>query len=76
MGKEEIDVTVLSRREISVFLERGVEKKQFATSYVAAGLPPATVRIDVDKWSLEAEKKLIRADIEKRQKEKPEVYKV
>jgi len=46
------------------------------TTYVAAGLPPATVRIPKDKWDPEVEKKKIREDIERRLKRKPEVFKV
>ena len=67
---------MLSRREITTYPEPGKQVKQFAVTYAAAGLPPRTVRIPVEEWSLEAEKKLIREDIETRLKEKPEVYKV
>jgi hypothetical protein len=70
------NVTVLSRREISVFPKLGVEVRQVMTTYVAAGLPPATVTIDKDKYNLEAEKRLIKADIERRLREKPEVFRV
>lgn len=69
-------MTVLLRREFTTYPEVGKPVKQFSITYAAAGLPPRTVRIPVDEWSPEAEKKLIREDIEARLKEKPEVYKV
>lgn len=69
-------MTVLSRREFTVYPEVGKPVKRFAITYAAAGLPPKTVRIDVEKYTEEAEKKLIREDLEARLKKKPEIFKV
>jgi len=43
---------------------------------VAAGLPPNTIHIPAEEYSLEHEKQLIRKDIERRLKVKPETYTV
>jgi len=74
--KKEYEVTILSRREITVYPRVGEEVKQLLITYVAAGLPPETITIDKEKWTLEREKAYIRERIEKRLKEKPETYKV
>jgi len=47
-----------------------------AVTYVAAGLAPATIEIPVEEYDKEKEKKLIKADIERRLKFKPATYKV
>jgi len=74
--RKEYEVTVLSRREITIYPRVGEELKQLLITYVAAGLPPETITIDKEKWTLEKEKAYIRERIEKRLKEKPETYKV
>jgi hypothetical protein len=76
--KEEhkLNVVVLSRREVSVFPKLGQEVKQLLVTYVAAGLPPKTITIDKDKWSIDVEKMLIKEDVSQRLKEKPETYTV
>lgn len=74
--KREFNVTVLSRREISVFPKIGVEEKQFLITYVAAGLPPHTLTIKKVEWTESKEKALLRKDIEERLKEKPETFTV
>lgn len=74
--KEEYDVTVLSRREIVVFPKVGEELKQLMITYIAAGLPPATITIDKEKWTIEGEKRYIKEEIKRRLQEKPEKYRV
>jgi len=74
--KEEYEVTIIGREETTVFprLREAVRVK--AVTYVAAGLAPATIEIPVEEYTKEKEKELIRADIERRLKFKPETYKV
>ena len=74
--KPEINVTVLRRREISTYPKIGQEVVQVLTTYVAAGLPPATVTIPKKEYTLEKEKALIKRDIQERLKIVPEAYKV
>lgn len=69
--KKEYNVTVLSQREVSVFPEVGREVKQVQVTYVAAGLPPATVTIPKEKFNEALLKQTIRKHIEQRLKEKP-----
>jgi len=79
MAKEEekeYEVTVLSRDDVTTFPRIGEAVETRMVTYVAAGLPPATIDIPKKEWTLELEKKLIREDIEKRLKVKPETYKV
>jgi len=76
LKREEHEVTILSRREITIYPRVGEAVKQLLITYVAAGLPPETIIIDKEKWTLELEKKLIKRRIEKRLKEKPITYKV
>lgn len=74
--KKEYNVTVLSRREISVFPKVGTEVKQLLITYVAAGLPPHTITIEKKKHTTLLEKAEIRKSIEKRLTEKPESFTV
>jgi len=74
--KAEYDVTVLSRDEIVTYPKLAQPEVTVVVTYVAAGLPPASVSIPKAKYSLELEKKLVRADIERRLAVKPETYKV
>jgi hypothetical protein len=74
--EELYNVTVLSRREGSEYPKVGQEVKVIYVTYVAAGLAPATIKIEKDKYSLDAEKRLIKEAIVRRLKEKPESYKV
>jgi len=53
-----------------------VAKRVVLVTYVAAGLPPATVEIPEEEYSLELEKRMIREDIERRLEERPETYTV
>uniref|UniRef100_A0A6H1ZXS7 Uncharacterized protein n=1 Tax=viral metagenome TaxID=1070528 RepID=A0A6H1ZXS7_9ZZZZ len=74
--KREFNVTVLNRREITIWPKVGQEVKQLLVTYVAAGLPPHTLTFDKLKYSKELEKKTIRLNIEARLKEKPESFTV
>jgi len=74
--KKQYDVTVLSREEVTTFPKIAQPVVNVLVTYVAAGLPPATVTIPKDKWSPEEEKRVIREDIERRLKFKPETYRV
>jgi len=73
---KEYDVYVLSRREVTVFPKPNVPEQQTIVTYVAAGLPPASITIMKKEYTLDKEKQLIKADIEKRLTTKPEQYKV
>jgi len=74
--KAKYDVTVLSRDEVTTFPKIAQPVVIVETTYVAAGLPPATVRIPKEEWDPEVEKRKIREDIEKRLKQKVEVFRV
>jgi len=78
MSEEEkkYNVTILSRRTVSTFPRLGEEVRMVYVTYVAAGLPPATVMIPEEEYSVELEKETIRKDIEERLKRKPETYTV
>jgi len=73
---QEYEVTILSREEIVEYPKIRTPVPVVAVSYVAAGLPPATIRIPKDKWTKELERSIIRKDIERRLKVKPETYRV
>jgi len=72
----EYEVTVIARDDVTTYPKLGVAVETRLITYVAAGLPPSTISIPKEEWTLEVEKKLIREDIEKRLKMKPETYKV
>ncbi|TET13498.1 MAG: hypothetical protein E3J82_02915 [Candidatus Thorarchaeota archaeon] len=74
--KKEYAVTILRRVEIVTHPRIGEPLEQKRITYVAAGLAPATLTIIVDQYSLELEKKRIRADIERRLMLKAESYRV
>jgi len=74
--KPEYEVTVLSRDEVVTYPKLATPVVTVQVTYVAAGLPPATVSIPKAEYSLELEKEKIREDIERRLKVKPETYKV
>jgi len=73
---KEYDVYVLSRREVTIFPKPNMPEQQTIVTYVAAGLPPASITIMKKDYTLDKEKQLIKADIEKRLTTKPEQYKV
>jgi len=74
--KEEYNVTVLNRMDITTFPKLGVAEIRKHITYVAAGLPPRTIQMLKDEWSLQKEKTAIRNDIEERLKARPESYTV
>lgn len=74
--KQEYNVTVISRDDVTTFPKIGVAVETRMVTYVAAGLPPSTLNILKEEWTPDLEKKLIREDIEKRLKAKPETFKV
>lgn len=74
--EEKYNVTVLSRDEITTYPKLGQAVITITTTYVGAGLPPHTIRIPKDRWTLEMERTLIRASIEDRLEKKPEAYRV
>jgi len=76
VAEEEYEVTILSREEIVEYPKIRMPVPVVAVSYVAAGLPPTTIRIPKEKWTEELERKIIRKDIDRRLKVKLETYKV
>lgn len=72
MTKEEYSVTILARQLISTYPKLGEEVKVWHITYVAAGLPPSTIRIPEKEYSEKRAAELIRKDIETRLKQKPE----
>jgi len=74
--EEAENVTIIARREVSVYPKFGVEVKEYIITYVVPGLPPGNVTIDKDKWTQDKEKLLIKEDIKQRRTFKPETYKV
>jgi len=74
--KEEYEVTILSREEIVTYPRIGEPAHTIVVTYTAAGLPPSVLFIPKVEYTLEREKKLIREDIERRLRVRPETYKV
>jgi len=74
--REELEVTVLSREEVTTFPKIATPVVNVLVTYVGAGLPPHTVTIPKDKWTQAEERRLIREDLERRLKARPETYKV
>ena len=74
--KREFDVTVLSRDTVTTFPKIAQPVEVVHVSYVAESLPPATVFIEKAKYTPEFEKRVIREDIERRLKARPESYRV
>jgi len=74
--EKKYEVTVLARETITTFPRLGEAVRTVLVTYVAAGLPPATIEIPEEKYSLNLEKKLVREDIERRLKVRPETYTV
>jgi len=66
----------MSREEITIFTPMGQPVIQTLITYVAEGLPPATITIPKAEWTLEEEQKRIREDVKRRLAFKPEVYTV
>lgn len=77
MAEEEgYDVTVISREEVVTYPKIATPVVQVLVTYVAAGLPPATVRIPKKEYTLEVEKAAVKQDIEARLARKVERYRV
>jgi len=74
--EEEIEVTVISREDVTTFPKIAQPVIIRQVTYVAAGLPPATVQIPKDQWTQEAEKKALKDDIKRRLQQKPESFRV
>lgn len=72
----EYDIVVLSRDDITTYPKLNQPVITVMVTYVGAGMPPFTIRIQKDKWTPDYEKVLIRASIEDRLKKKPEGYRV
>jgi len=74
--KRKYNVTVLSRGSEATFEKVGEPIIIKLITYIAAGLPPHTVRIPKDDWTSELEKTVIKASIEERLAKKPTSYRV
>jgi len=74
--EEKYEVTVISRDTVTTYPKIRTPVENVLVTYVAAGLPPSTVTIPKEEHTPELERKLIRADIEKRLKMKPETFHV
>jgi len=74
--KVEYEVEIISRTEVTTYPKIRQPVKMMEITYVTPGLPPATVWIRKDEWSIEKEKEVIRKDIERRLKFVPESYRV
>jgi len=74
--KEKFNVTVLSRDTITTYPALGEAVKMVLVTYIAAGLPPFTVRIPEAKMTPETEKTVIKASIENRLAKKTEAFTV
>ena len=67
---------ILRRREITTYTPDEVPVPTMEIMYSTQHLTPGIVRIPVSDYSLEAEAKVMRADIDRRHEEKPEVRQV
>jgi len=77
MGEEEkIQVTIIDRREIITYPKLREPVETIAITYIAPGMPPRTIFIPKKEYSKEKELKLIREDIEKYRRFKPETVTV
>jgi len=67
-------ITVLRRTDLPTYPTPGEVIIIKAITYQADMMPPRTVYVDKDKWTPEAEKETIAADIEAAKAEAPETY--
>lgn len=74
--KPKQEVTILSRTEVTTYPKLKQPLVQKVITYVAGDLPPRTIFIPVDQWSIDKEKAAIKKDIEEQAKLKPESYEV
>lgn len=72
----ELEVQIIERREIPLPTAEGPPTVEVWITYRYGTLPPGVIRIPKDKFTGEEEKVRIRADIQRRLEEKPEVVKV
>jgi len=73
---ERYEVTILRRHEVVTMPKLRQYVTVVLVTYSAAGLPPRTLSIPKEEWSLEREKQLVKRDIERRLKIRPEIYTV
>lgn len=76
MSRQEYNVTVLSRREVTAYAGVGKPFQQYIINYVGAQLPPSSVIINVADYTEALEKKRIREHIEQRLKDRPRALRV
>ena len=69
-------ITILDRWDFPVSPVPGQTRVRRAITYQAGVLPPRTIYVDLDEWTEEKEKELIREDIEKVKTFTPEEYEV
>jgi len=69
-------VTILRRTDLPTYPTPGDVVIIRAITYQADMMPPRTIYIDKDKWTEEAEKEALAADIVAAKAEVPETYEV
>jgi len=74
--KEELEITILDRSELSTFPTLEKEVKVVSTTFTAPGIPPLTVRIPKEEWSEEKEIEEIRKAIKEYRERRPEVKRI
>jgi len=72
MAEKKFEVTILDRREITTYPELRRPVTNVAVTYVHGELAPRTIYIPKEKYTKELVAKMIRADVEKLLKVKPE----
>lgn len=72
----ELEVQIIERREIPLPTAEGEPAVEVWITYRYGSLPPGVVRIPKAECTADVEKTRIRADIQRRLAEKPEVLKV
>jgi len=74
--KKEYEVEILSEDVIITYPKLGQPVETVAVTYVAAGLPPATIFIPRSEYTEEELKRRIREDIERRLKRRARTLRV
>ncbi len=67
-------VTILRRTDLPTYPTPGEVVIIRAITYQADMMPPRTIYIDKDKWTAEAEREAVTADLEAAKAEAPETY--
>lgn len=75
-NKAKYKVTIISRTEVTTFPKVNVPLVSKQITYQAEGLPPRTIWIKKDEWTLEKEKGILHADIDAQFAMKPEEIEV